>query len=415
MPLVQRDGELEERLQALRDEHSATLRDLTSSHESALEQVTKERDSALESLRSEHTAVLSQQQAAHEAALDKIRSSHEKALSESSHQAEALAHELGELKVSLTGLESDRDVAAKRCEDLESRLSRSAEEHRAETVKLQDELAQALEQARAVSARDDSDAGKAEELQEALDSISTLENELVRAQDERDRALSELETLRSEQEGHVSKSMHASAVKDLENQRDKAVGMVEEARQERDVLKAERNKQEAALRDSNQSGFGINGVPSGLTRSMSQSSEHGDSVEGSVRSSPPLSHAPVLRQLATTAANLNGAGGKQAPPPTPPPSMPPPPLPASAASGGVPASTKPNGVTRTSSSSSMRRGSSEATSPPTSYGMRSSVNSMTDVASIDAKVQQRLEEQESQVRTARGTQAFFRATHSPES
>jgi hypothetical protein len=393
---------LEEALVALREEHAATLRDLTSSHESALEQSKQERDVALESLKSDHTAALSEQQTAHQAILDELRSSHQKELEEHSSRAETLARELGDLKQSHVAVESDRDVVSKRCAELESQLSETAEAHRAETVRLQDELAQALERARDTSSRGEGYASKDDELRRALDSVSTLEKSLVLAQEERERLSSELQRLQSEQGDNVSKATHESTVKELENQRTRLLNLVEEAQQERDALRAERNKREAALRDSTTNGLGINGVatptPSGLTRSTSQSSEHGDSVEAaSNRSSPPLPHAPVPRQFANAAGNLNGAS--KAPPPTPPPSMPPPPLPVSAGMVSAPpsitsstATTKSSGMTRTSSSSSIRRGSSEATSPPGTY-VRSSMNSMTDSVG-----HQRMEEQETQVR-----------------
>ena len=230
-------------------------------------------------------------------------------------------------------------------------------------------------------------AALSEELQEALDALSTLEKALHESTEERDRLAGLLDSARSSSAG-------TSADTDrLRGERDAA----------REALR-ELEARMAASSEGHGLGLGLDeGSAAEMLRIGSSSTDSSMLEWASARPSPmppQPSTLPSPTPLSPSYARAphSSASVPRAPPPTAPPSVPPPPPPTS-----LPA--VPNGphtsLASTSTSRNVRSSSASSVaphdSPNTSNGHAAS-RSSTDSLTVDPRVQRKLEEQQDHVR-----------------
>lgn len=385
-----------EAIRLLRDEHESAMHKIQESHVVATASLVEEHSAAIASVKAEHASMLKEQGAAHEAMLQQLTSSHSRELEKAREGAtdasttavakvreheqtnERLLTQVSELKRVATTAEADRDVHARRGQDLERNLRKATEQHKIEIIKLESELAKALAQVEALTKSGDRVSPDGvdpvrNELREALDALSTLEKALIESQEERERLLDQLEILRSETQGkEVPQSKYDSLFQDLQETHRLSLTQMQfelsQTKNERDSLRAVGTRYEQELKDLQarvaagsptfgaRSSFGPNGsdgsplhaeteshhirnqsqsddeafvdaprspVPPGLSLGSQNSSQSSTST-----SAAPITFAdPKTRALQNTSAFANG----KPPPPTPPPSVPPPPVPTSAA------------------------------------------------------------------------------------
>jgi len=227
------------------------------------------------------------------------------------------------------------------------------------------------------------------ELQEALDALSTVEKALLESQQERERLMTEVHDLRGGDS--QKKPQYDSIFKDLEQYRASVIKLDSElvkTRKERDSLSTQ------------------------LARASLSSSNHTSSVGLGILSSHPSASSPIPANDSTPrVGSPNGSTPERAmspvhefgrnsprpdsrflPPAAPPPSMPPPAAPVpNSPLPPVPSGLPLSRAARSSSSSSNGHGRNSISNDTIATSLRS------DSQPIDPRIAKRFEEQESQV------------------
>ena len=366
-----------------------------------------------------HQSVLAQQTSAHATTLQHAKDAHSQALKQS---VETLANAELSHKRTTQELAEARSVLATMTSEKEKEQEHLKREMAGNSEK-QSEI-ERLE--RSLEGTKKSESSLNHELQEALDALGTLEKALVESQDERETLMDDIHELRKR-----SKRNSVIAA-DLSN-----------VVRERDSLKAEIKRLEVLVEEfstPSMQGLGINGLPpsdlkshditsaassASMQRASSSTSELETFIDaspiplgptvGSSVLSPNLPHAHSSAARYSSVMQLMSSSHSSMPPPTPPPSHPPPPLPTDALfrSTASKASTTINGSsisniphpTHSSVSSSIRhraslhtQDSSQSETQATSQRTDSQSMDTVDVEEKDARLQQKLEEQEGQMK-----------------
>ncbi|KAF8584073.1 kinesin [Ramaria rubella] len=386
------DYEVETAVQSTKQQHAATLREVEKEHENALHTLKMEHEASLAQFKAAQEDDKSAMVRAHIEEISKIRSEYQAALSEANatlvsskkQQEVILEDSRRQHEALLTQITEEHTTSLKELE-----TTRAQER---ETL-LKDHELLVQEVAAYKSAMDEFTVTR-EQTREAHEEIivekdiliASLEEELSTTKEQRTQFAATVESLRAELENTRTKttelvkeaSKRESLVHDLERHRS-LLGEVQinlqNTRDERDTLAAEKNRQEDILRQL-QAQLEV--------QPLSKASE---STAGAPR--------PLIEHRTGSLPRPNGLPPAKAPPMTPPPSGPPPPTPAH-----LPRLANDTGASRSSATISTSSRTSQMDSSLASTPATSTIANGHAQAGMKVEEQARqLEEKETMIKT----------------
>ncbi|GAA5932975.1 uncharacterized protein JCM15063_002258 [Sporobolomyces koalae] len=387
----QRESAMEQLRAALSDKHTSATESLSKEHSDAVSILEADHQRSLEKALEEHSQALSSQEANHTAALQALVSKHEEVLQTivTERDEVKIAHqkalsEIAKLRKSEALAQSALETLTTEHESTNATLAGLSKRNHGVVEGQKEEIA-LLNQRLESKAVDASPRASDNELQEALDALSTVEKALLESQQERERLMTELHELRGGDGQH--KPDYDSVFKDLGQYRASVLKLDSElakTRKERDSLSAQLARASlSSAGNSVQTGLGI------FSAAPTPASFNGlgDSTPRIGSPTPDRAMSPVNE----FGRNSPRPDSRFLPPAVPPPSMPPPAAPVpNSPLPPVPSGMPLSRAARSSSSSSNGHGRN-------SISNDASMRPLTDSQSIDPRVAKRFEEQEAQI------------------
>ncbi|KAJ1309167.1 hypothetical protein OPQ81_004838 [Rhizoctonia solani] len=360
--IARKEAAIKEDMESAKAEHARILKRREEEHEAGLKAATAKHEAALEDLRKAHTTELEQissqlqeAAAAHASALEQLRATHEEALRRKAQEHAAILnekelsyqHSLAQLKAShqaelaatqltlVSNQVEHKDALDSAIAERETQLTRLREEYELKVAQLQEahlqdktdlnakyeavvaELEEHKTRLGATHSQETSVTDAESAHQAALDKLGRKLDEMTESRAalsaEVEALRTQLEETRSQQTSQAEESTkHQAAVDELEREREVISGLKDElqkAAEEREALEAEKNKQDALIKE--------------LQALLSAKASTPEPSEDQYRSAPRVSEGGRY-------ARANGIPPAKLPPLAPPPSIPPPPVPTSA-------------------------------------------------------------------------------------